>query len=59
MTVNEFRAWFDGLSSVIDLPNKEQWDLLKEKIDSIDFQIPRLDREYAPRYYAPRYLGEQ
>ncbi len=33
MTASEFKAWFDGFSCGIDeIPTKEQWKLLKEKI---------------------------
>jgi hypothetical protein len=36
MTAFEFKAWFDGFSYGIDeIPTKEQWRILKEKIEEI------------------------
>ena len=37
MTLNEFRAWFDGFSEAIgDAPTPEQWAKIKAKVSSLD-----------------------
>lgn len=37
MSVQEFKAWLEGfIHSFTDgVPTKEQWDVIKEKVDSI------------------------
>ncbi len=37
MTLQEFKAWFDGFTESMDrLPNKKQWERIKERIGQID-----------------------
>lgn len=36
MTPNEFKAWLDGFSAaIIDAPTKEQWEIIKKKVENI------------------------
>lgn len=36
MTLNEFRAWFDGFSEAIgDAPTPEQWAKIKAKVNGL------------------------
>lgn len=44
MTVNEFKAWLEGFeeSFYIGYPSADQWEKIKEKIDSIDASVSPL-----------------
>lgn len=54
MKVNEFQAWFEGFTECITgIPNKKQWERIKEKVAAIDGK-PIVEREYINTYY-PRY----
>lgn len=35
MTLNEFKSWLDGFSHYFDEPSAEQWQLIKDKLDTI------------------------
>lgn len=38
LTASEFKAWFDGFSQGINgVPTKEQWELIKKKVEEISF----------------------
>lgn len=40
MTLNEFRAWFDGFSEAIgDAPTPDQWAKIKAKVDALDASV--------------------
>lgn len=45
MTVNEFKAWLEGFeeSFYIGYPSADQWEKIKEKIDSIDASVSPLE----------------
>jgi hypothetical protein len=55
LKVSEFKAWFEGFTESIEgLPNKKQWDRIKEKIAAVDGK-EIVYREYVDRWYSRPY----
>lgn len=54
MNANEFKAWFSGfIENIEDVPNKEQWEKIKEKVNSVQIS-------YGPIQYSfPVYPYQQ
>lgn len=53
MTQAEFKAWFTGFTEALDgLPNKEQWECIKERVKEID------GKEVTERVFIDRYLPQ-
>ncbi len=51
MTLNEFKAWFDGYTENIkDQPNKKQWARIQEKMDELTEEYRSI---YTPWYTHP------
>lgn len=41
MTLNEFKYWLDGYTASINVvPTKEQWHLIRQKMDEIHIPSP-------------------
>jgi len=60
MTTSEFKAWFDGFSQgVSDSPTKEQWEMIKKKMDEVSeetpYQVPNLTRLSPPLEFNPNH----
>ena len=57
MQVSEFKAWFEGFTESIEgLPNKKQWERVKEKVALVDGKSI-VYREYVDRWYSRPYYG--
>ena len=53
MTVNEFKAWFEGFTESMErVPTKAQWNRIKEKIDSVD-DMPTSHAVFIERHLQP------
>ena len=55
MTLNEFRAWFDGFSEAIgDAPTPEQWARIKAKLAQArdPVVVPSVLRDYPRGYFS-------
>lgn len=54
MTLQEFKAWFEGFNEVLDgkLPSKKQWARIQERVSQIDGHsvTATVIHEWWPRY---------
>jgi len=51
MNLQEFKAWFEGFTDVLEgCPNEKQWEKIKERIKEID-GTPITEKIYVDRYY--------
>lgn len=53
MTLNEFKAWFEGFSEIMEgPPNDDQWKRIKARVDEID-GAPTNYPVFVDRYVTP------
>lgn len=53
MTLDEFKAWFEGFTENVDgQPTKKQWERIKARVGEIDGQVTPYP-VYIERYYKP------
>lgn len=49
MTLNEFKAWFEGFNENLDgVPNRRQWDRIVEKVAALGEPSRLIGQGYAP-----------
>lgn len=58
MTMQEFKAWFDGYTEAMDsTPNEKQWNRIKERVRQIDGQMTTVQHFYSDYWWPPRLTG--
>lgn len=56
MTINEFKAWFDGFSEGIKkAPTPKQWERIQERVGEIDGAAPTVIYDYPYRPWWPNW----
>jgi hypothetical protein len=53
MTLNEFKAWFDGYTEDMQHPSAKQWKRIKERIAEIDDKPTITEKVFVDRYVRP------
>lgn len=58
MTLQEFKAWFEGYTEAMDsTPNEKQWNRIKERVRQIDGQATTVRHFYDYYWWPPRLTG--
>jgi len=54
MTINEFKAWFEGYTeNITKLPTQKQWARIKERVDEIDAKEGKWEKIIYRDHYRP------